>query len=107
MSGQVHFCRGSIVVPIMSTPTHLNPTEILKLNARTLAEAKSRADFPGPQMVEHRKPNPGGGPCDVCGCTGIRLGVLHKARSAESPGRGTYVVYSREYSGDWSERVLP
>ena len=33
-------------------------------------------------MTWHRKPNAGGGPCDVCGCPGLRLGVRHRALEA-------------------------
>lgn len=71
---------------LMNDATHLDPATILDSNARILAAEQRRqgANFLGPQMTPHRKPNAGGGPCDVCGCPGLRLGVRHYAVAAES-----------------------
>lgn len=56
---------------------------IPKANEYRLEGEKARqgADFPGPQMVWHWKPNKGGpsNPCDVCGCLRFREAVKHRA----------------------------
>jgi hypothetical protein len=89
------------------TGPHLDPAAILASNAKVLAEAAAHpATFLGPQMTPHRKPNAGGGPCDVCGCPGLRLGVRHYALPALHGTRAAYVKTSRDYSGEWAETYL-
>lgn len=92
-------------------PAHLDPVKILATNARRLADERRRLgeDFPGEQMILHRKPNAGGGPCDVCGCAGLRLGVDHRALTAmESMARGgfAYVKVRMDCTHDTVETHL-
>ncbi len=58
-------------------------------------------------MTWHRKPNPGGGPCDVCGCPGLRLGVRHRALEAGHGVEGAaYVKTSTDCTKDTVETYL-
>jgi hypothetical protein len=88
---------------------HLDPAAIKERNARILDEEKRRLgeNFLGPQMTWHRKPNAGGGPCDVCGCPGLRLGVRHRALEAghDVPG-AVYVKTRSDATGDTVETYL-
>ena len=79
-----------------ATMAHLDPTLIVSANAKILADTKLRsgAAFLGPQMTWHRKPNAGGGACDVCGCLGLRLGVRHRALEAGHGVKGAAYVKS-------------
>jgi len=90
------------------TTAHLDRASILRLNADILAEAERHpSTFRGPQMTFHRKPNGGGGPCDVCGCLGLRIGVMHRALGfGEAGRRAKYVKHSKHFSGDYVEEHL-
>ena len=59
-------------------------------------------------MTWHRKPNSGGGHCDVCGCPGLRLGVRHRALvPGESDGsNAVYVKTSTDCTKDTVEHYL-
>jgi hypothetical protein len=82
--------------------SHLDPEAIKAENAKILARAQREEGdtFLGPQMTWHRKPNPGGGPCEVCGCPGLRLGVRHRALKAghDFPG-AAYVKTHNDATG--------
>jgi hypothetical protein len=77
--------------------THLDPAAIKAQNAKILAAEKRDLgdNFLGPQMTWHRKPNAGGGPCEVCGCPGLRLGVRHRALEAGYGIPGAVYVKTR------------
>lgn len=87
---------------VRRTGAHLDPSAIAAYNAKSLALAKRALgeNFLGPQMTWHRKPNAGGGPCDICGCPGLRLGVRHRALEAlhDMPG-AVYVKTHNDASG--------
>jgi hypothetical protein len=86
---------------------HLDAAVILAHNAKVLQDEASRpVSYRGPQMTWHRKPNPAGGPCAVCGCLGLRLGVDHRALAAGESVHGRYVKRSRHYRGDFAEMYL-
>lgn len=90
------------------TTAHLDPAAILVTNARILAAASSRPEsYRGPQMTDHRKPNAGGVACDICGCLGIRLGVMHRALGfGETGARSRFEITAKDYSGDVAVRTV-
>lgn len=90
------YCMG-----MRSTTRHLDPAAIARFNAEMLKAAQSRPEtFLGPQMTEHRKPNPGGGPCEICACPGLRLGTRHRALGFGESSRARYVKHGTDYSGE-------
>lgn len=90
-----------MVSPVRKTTRHLDPAAILADNAKAVADAASHTEtYRGPQMTFHRKPNAGGGPCDVCGCPGLRLGVEHRALGfGETGTRSRYVKIRHDIIG--------
>jgi hypothetical protein len=89
-------------------PVHLDPDVISRENQRRFAEAERRPEtYRGPQMTFHRKPNEGGGECEVCGCPGLRVGVLHRALGFGETGvRARYVKRASGPGGDVVETHL-
>ncbi len=88
---------------------HLTTAEILKSNAKILADSQRRdgVNFLGPQMTFHRKPNAGGGACEVCGCLGLRIGVRHRALEAGHGVEGAaYVKTHTDCTKDTVETYL-
>lgn len=98
----------SYVGRVRTRTDHLDPAAILDSNARALDIERRRhgENYLGPQMTPHRKPNAGGGPCDVCGCPGLRLGVRHWALPALHGTCAAYVKTCNDRTGDSIETYL-